>query len=409
MDSFIITLAYRYIKGAQEEKNISLMTQICFWSILIGSVALVLVTAVMNGFEKATQEKFQAIHPEIFMQSHGKKLNIETINNILHNEFPEIHATAARAGQSLILADPNDTKAQTIMSIKAIDPINEPSVSNLAETIVQDDQKQPLTQLLQGTKILIGQKLADQMGFALGDTVNLLYMSKQPTTRKVRFSQQEAQISGFFKSGISDFDTSLIITSLDFFKQLFPDEGIKQLGIKLKSDAPKELTIQRMNSRFGLDTFAWQQLYPALLQALKLEKWAMFFILALITLVASMNIISLLFMVITQKQGNIAILKSMGMANHSLTKVFMLMGISIAFCAALVGLALGFAIGLFLTWYPLIQLPDVYYVSHLPIHMEPGIFIAVLIVVLAMSSIATLIATGKTKSINIARVLRAEG
>lgn len=409
MQTFLFTLARRYIKGAQEEKNISLMTKICFWSILIGTLALVLVTAVMNGFEKATQEKFQTIHPEIFIQSLGSKLNVDAIKDVLKKEFPEVAAVSPRASQYVIMHDPADKKSQFIMNIRGIDPSTEKNVSKLEQTITKTENAKPLSELLHGNTVIIGQKLADQLAVDIGDTVELFYMSKQPTTRKVRLSQQTARIGGFFKTGITDFDTSLLLTSLDFFNTLFPNEGIKKLGLKLKPGIDKDQTIAKLERRFGLDVFAWQQMYPALLQALKLEKYAMFFILALITLVASMNIISLLFMVITQKRGDIAILKSMGMPNASITKIFMIMGISISLFAALTGLAIGFGIGLALTWYPFIRLPDVYYVSHLPIQMEPGIFIAVFIVVLLMSIIATWIATRKTSAINIAQVLRYEG
>ncbi len=409
MQTFLFTLAARYLKGAQEEKNISLMTKICFWSILIGTLALVLVTAVMNGFEKATQEKFQTIHPEIFMQSFGSKLNVDAIKNVIQKEFPEVAAVSPRASQYVIMHDPADKKSQFIMSIRGINPRTEKNVSKLEETIVKTEDGKSLANTLTGNNIIIGQKMADQLALQIGDTIELFYMSKQPTTRKVRLSQQTARIGGFFKSGITDFDTTLLITSLDFFNILFANEGIKKLGIKLKPGINQEQAIDKLSRRFGLDVFAWQQMYPALLQALKLEKYAMFFILALITLVASMNIISLLFMVITQKRGDIAILKSMGMPNSSITKIFMIMGITIALLAASTGLAIGFGIGLLLTWFPFIKLPDVYYVSHLPIQMEPGIFIAVFIVVLLMSIIATWIATRRTRSINIAQVLRYEG
>jgi lipoprotein-releasing system permease protein len=409
MQTFLFTLAYRYLKGTQEEKNISFMTKICFWSILIGSLALVLVTAVMNGFEQTTKEKFQTIHPEIFMQSLGQRLNVNAIGNVLNDEFPEVIGYAPRASQYVIMHDPNDNKSQFVMNLRGIDPLREKCVSNLEETVIQTENNKPLDELLHGNTILIGKKLAEQLNLSLGDTVELFYMSKQPTSRKVRLSQKIAHIGGFFSSGIIDFDTSLILTSLDYFNTLFADEGIKQLGLKISPQANRNITIAKLRCRFGLDIFPWQELYPALLQALRLEKYAMFFILALITLVASMNIISLLFMVITQKRGDIAILKSMGMSNKEVLTIFMYMGIFMAIFATSIGLLIGFGIGLLLTWFPFISLPNVYYVSHLPIKLEPEIFVAVFMVVLIMSIIATWIATHRTRDINIAQVLRFEG
>jgi len=152
-----------------------------------------------------------------------------------------------------------------------------------------------------------------------------------------------------------------------------------------------------------------EQLYPALLEALKLEKYAMFLILALITLVASMSIISLLFMQITQKRADIAILKSMGLSAGNISKIFLYVGITIAFFGSAIGLGLAFVAGWLLEKYPFIQLPDAYYVSHLPAKMEWPIFIAVFAIVMILSFLSTWIPARRTKKINISRILRFEG
>ena len=134
----------------------------------------------------------------------------------------------------------------------------------------------------------------------------------------------------------------------------------------------------------------------------------MFLILALITLVASMNIISLLFMQIIQKRGDIAILKSMGLSDKKISQIFFYLGMTISTIGSIAGLICSFIAGWFLENYPFITLPDAYYVTYLPAKMEWQIFVIVFVVVILISFLATWIPTRKTRKINISQVLRFE-
>ena len=149
-------------------------------------------------------------------------------------------------------------------------------------------------------------------------------------------------------------------------------------------------------------------MYPALVSALKLETYAMFLILALIALVASMNVISLLFMYITQKKGDIAILTSMGLHSSVIKNVFLCLGIFLTLVGASAGLLLAFISGLILQHYPFITLPDIYYVSHLPVYMHWSTFLLMFVVVLLLSVIALVIPIHKVPKLNIATILRME-
>jgi lipoprotein-releasing system permease protein len=111
---------------------------------------------------------------------------------------------------------------------------------------------------------------------------------------------------------------------------------------------------------------------------------------------------------ITQKRGDIAILKAMGMSDNALTTTFLLMGMSITCCATLVGLGLATLASWFLENYPFITLPDAYYVTHLPSKMEWHLLIIVFIVIMCLSFIATVFPAYRTRTINIANILRFE-
>jgi lipoprotein-releasing system permease protein len=151
---------------------------------------------------------------------------------------------------------------------------------------------------------------------------------------------------------------------------------------------------------------SWKDQYPALVSSLKLEKYVMFFILALITLVACMNMISLLFMQIQNKRRDIAIFKAMGMADSTIKNIFLGLGMRLTCYASLTGLTLAAIAGAILEHYPFITLPDVYYVSYLPARMDPELFIIVFAATMLMGFLATWIPARQSKNINISKVLR---
>ena len=202
-------------------------------------------------------------------------------------------------------------------------------------------------------------------------------------------------------------DTSKDVT--DNLKKLFPDALPTHISLSCAPQADEQASLTKLRARFpSYEVFSWKELYPELMAALVLEKYAMFFILSLIMLVACMNVVSLLFMQITQKRGDIAIMKAMGTADAQVTRLFVWLGMSISLLATLVGLSLAVIASWFLEHYPFIKLPDVYYVSQLPARMEIGLLIQVFVVIMLISFVAIWFPAQKTRTINIADVLRFE-
>lgn len=409
MNGLHFLIAWRYLLGTRLEKNISAMVRICFIGIMIGSFALALIIAVMNGFEKVTHEKMQGIHSQIIIRGYGDHLNIEQLNRVLHKEFPEVIGASPNATKQVILQERNSDDISNIVFLKGIDPAAEARVSILEKKLHTATGDKTLTAILQENHILIGNKLAQELDVMAGEPINILFAEDEHARkRKISLAKHDAILGGTFKTGIEEFDSGLAFCSMNFLQQLLPDAGPTQINLKLQPDADEDAVIQRLRDRFNLEVYSWKDLYPALVSALKLEKYAMFLILALITLVASMNIISLLFMQITQKRGDIAILKAMGMADGNIQSIFVIMGMAITGLASITGLILAFIAGLILQWYPFIELPDVYYVTHLPVRMEPNLFALVFLVVIVLSFLSTWIPARRTKKINIAHVLRFE-
>ncbi len=435
MNSLISNIAWRYLRFKKKDKNISLMIKICFAGILIGTFSLMLTLIITNGFEKTIHEKMQGINAQIIINSPSGKLEIDSLRTMLKDEFSnEVEAISGSSTRQIIL---DKNKKQTLLFIKGIEPQHENKVINIEEKIIQKNESSSsiqnglLKSLLTENQIIIGYKVAESFGIQLGDTITIL-IPESGSKSKIFLRRKKAVVAGFFKVGLDEYDSGFAFSSLEFLNRLFEEVGADQISLKLKNsnstlsslfslasykkllnifskESAEERLIPKLKRRLSnVNIYSWKDLYPALVSSLKLEKYVMFFILALITLVASMNMISLLFIQIQQKKRDVAIFKTLGMAGRKISNIFLIIGMTITFLASTLGLALAAVVGYFLEKYPFIELPDVYYVSHLPARMDPEIFIAVFICIMLLGFLATWIPARRARKINITNVLRME-
>lgn len=439
MKSLSLFFALRYLSFKNQDKNIAFMIKICFLGILIGTFSLMLTLIITNGFEKVIHEKMQGINSQVIITSPGNRLAYADLRNVLLSEFNnEIKAVGARTLRQVILDKFN---TQTVIFLQGVDAPNEIDVSTIASKIIHplnlsSEQKNELLKNIGENEIVIGHKTALNFNINVGDNLKLLV--PEPTSKKRLFLQKQFfKVVGIFNIGLEEYDNNFAFCSLPTINNVFNEEGVDQITLKLKHtnienqstskvagfltkikalllstlfkpDYEKS-TIKKLQKRLPeLQITSWKELYPALVSSLKLEKYVMFFILALITLVASMNMISLLFMQIQQKRRDIAILRALGMPSNQIRKIFLYTGMTITFVASITGLSLAGIAGYFLEKYPIIELPDVYYVSHLPARMDFEIFIIVFLVTMALGFFATWLPSRQAKQIKIAQVLRQE-
>jgi lipoprotein-releasing system permease protein len=451
MNTLSLFLAWRYLSYKNKDKNVSFMIKICLLGIFIGTFALMLTLIIFNGFEKTIHEKMQGITAQFIISSPGNKLNYQEIRQELLKNFPkDIKALSGNSLRQIIIEKDN---LQTVLCLKGVDAINEPYVSTIGQKIIDPAPAQALNsnrlfaQLLTENNIIIGYKTANEYDFHTGDNIEIL-IPEPGSKKKIFLHKKNVVISGIFKVGLEEYDNNLAFSSIEFLHKLFDEKGVDNVTLTLEPDNPRAITIYKifLNSPLTLNFWkqcalyiyqkiyslwdnnihekqmrkvlsralphlsveTWQDRYPALVSSLRLEKYVMFFILALIILVASMNMVSLLFMQIQQKQRDIAICKTIGMSDNNIQRVFLLLGLTITFISSLCGLACAALAGYFLEKYPFIKLPDVYYVTHLPARMSPDIFIVVFISIMLIGFLATWIPARRCKYIQIAQVLRQE-
>lgn len=406
-------LAWRYLWRTAYEQSISTMIRICFLGIFIGSFSLALVTAVMQGFEDAVYEKMQGIHANIIIRPPGgDPLNVEAIDAIIAKEFPAIIASSPHSSGNAIIQMEEDHGEPRVVLLKGIIASREAAVSSIGKKLLaqQEGKTAPsLESAVHDNQVILGKQLAHDLGLTVGATFPLFYTDPERIKgSKLQLQSADVIVGGIFETGIDEFDSGMILCSLDFFSTLF-DTGVTQINAKIAPGIKDEPVISALRERLNLPVYSWKDLYPALVSALMLEKYAMFLILVLITLVASMNILSLLFMEITNKRGDIAILKAFGARNHMISQIFIFIGLSITTIGSALGVAAAYGASILLERYPFIKLPDSYYVSHLPAHMDWCIATTVFCVVVLLGFLATWLPTRKVRSINVAQVLRFEG
>lgn len=404
---FLISL--RYLQSAHQNSTIRTMIKICFFGIFIGTFSLALIVSVMKGFEQATYLKMQGIYPQLIIDAHGQELDYQQIATILRDPVYKIAGFAPQQAMQALCNTTGSQAMPSVIQIKGVNPILEKSVTSIEKMILPKNQEHYLEKLLHTNQVIIGKQLAQQLKLSTGSLLKIMYTSHEDLTRKVDFEQTQVIIAGIFDTGIDDFDANFMYCSATFFQQLFPNHGITQIYALAHNHTIEKEVITQLEERLHLNVYSWKKLYASLVSALELEKYAMFLILLLIILVASSNIISLLFMQITQKRKDIALLLTFGLSPAKVKNIFLALSMVISTSAALMGLFFAYLVGSFLQNYRWIKLPDnIYYTTHLPVLMDAHLFLFIFFVVLAISFFASLIPLSKIKMKNIATILRNE-
>src|SRR3990167_1036031 len=267
-------LATRYLLTKYQQATIKLMIHICFCGILVATCCLALVVSVMNGFEQATYEKMQSIYPDLILHCNERDEICSELENLQKDpNFPRFHAATQKYGQAL-LCNPNIDQTPTTLSIRAIIPNDEIKVSNIASKIISP-KNQPLDNLISDNKILVGSCLAQNLELEIDDEVFLLCSKELKSNFCMNFSYHPVIISGVFKTGIDELDSSMIFCHQNYFDQLFTDHPIDQVHLKLSDIKHEQLILKKFQETFDTNIYSWKDLYPTLLSALKLEKYAM--------------------------------------------------------------------------------------------------------------------------------------
>jgi len=391
-----IFVGLRYTRAKRRNHFISFISAISMLGIALGVMALIVVLSVMNGFENELRGRILGMVSHVTVSSFGGPLqNWQTLRD------QSMENPAVIAGAPYIEAEAMISNLSSVSGalIRGIDPQYETGVSEIHENM----EFGALSDLVAGEYgIILGSGLANSLDVVPGDRVTMV--TPQATSSPLGFLPRlrRFKVVGIFEIGVYEYDRSSALIHYQDASRLFRlDGGVTGLRLKLNDLDLAPRVRQELKQTVGFEYWVsdWTLRHSNYFKAVRTEKTVMFIILSLIVAVAAFNIVSTLVMVVTDKQADIAILRTLGMSPLSVMWVFMVQGTLIGFIGTLLGLAAGVTVALQIdVIVPALEqffqtqfLPrGVYPITDLPSEMKQADVIKITLLSFGVSVLATL-------------------
>lgn len=387
-------IGLRYLLSHRKERFISLISVIAMLGVATGVAALLIVIGVMSGFDRELRDRIIGVNSHLVVEKIGGMDDPAAVEQQLA-ALPAVVASAPYVNTQALLVE---NSRQFPVMVRGIDPQRESQVTDIRRLLKSGDLQ------LADNGIIIGSELANRLLVNLGDTVELVSLEQRRGERFV--------VRGFFTSGMYDFDSSAVFIALAPAQKLAGMPGIVNgIAVRIHDVLQAGRVKASIQSRLGLPYFTrtWMDLNRTLFDALKLEKTAMFVILTLIVLVASMNIISTLIMLVMEKTKDIGILQTIGVPRAGIQRIFTIVGTAIGVVGTGLGAAAGMAMAYCLKTYEFIRLPqEIYYIDRLPVEIDRLDVLLIVLAALVISLLATLYPSWQASRLNTVEALRYE-
>lgn len=413
-----VFIGARYTRAKRRNHFISFIAATSMIGIALGVMVLITVLSVMNGFDRELKDRVLGMAPHAVINSHV---------GLLHHWqdlIPEVKQHPHVLGVAPYISTQGMLRANGVnypVWVQGIEPKLQVEVSIIDQHL--DPHQGSLAQSLKPGDfgIVIGELLADRMGVSIGDKITLLVAEGSTTSiaglvpRLKRFT-----LVNTFKTG-SDVDTGLALISMADASVLlrYEDDGITGLRLKVDNLFKARTIAEEVATNLGglFRVSDWTQTHGSLFQAVKMEKTVMFVILLLIVAVAAFNIVSTLVMVVTDKQADIAILRTLGASPAEIMGIFIVQGSINGFMGTILGTIFGVTLAITapsaISWLEHtfgIQFldPDVYFISYLPSELHWDDVWQIVSLALLMSLLATIYPAWRASRTQPAEALRYE-
>ena len=329
----------RFLRSRKKDGFLNVISIFSFIGIGLGVAVLIIVMSVMNGFRTELVNKIIGFNSHLTIKPYSKKIDVYKLQNEkISNNIK--YSLESNSGEAVILKN-NTTKGILLRGYSKLD------FEKLE--IINNENFNGIKKSLQKDSISIGKELSFSLDLEIGDNVVLMSPSSLDTIIGSLPRQKSFIITSIFDSGLADFDNNVAFINLSSLEEFFNySSDDRNLELFLKDpqniENQKEITQRIFEDEF---IYSWADMNSSLFSALKVERNVMFIILSLIIIVAAFNIISGLTILVKNKTKDIGILKSIGVQNKSIVKIFFLVGILIGTSATIFGIVLGVTFSLY--------------------------------------------------------------
>lgn len=428
-------IAFKYLIKGKRHGFVSLISLISVLGIAVGVMALIVVLAVMSGFDRELKAKVVGVQPHIIVeQFSGMDNPAVAIAAVKSMNIPELKSVAPFIqGQGIMRSE----SAANGIVVKGLDPTREPldlfrqhmvkGALQFDDVTAQGENNQP-TRI---GRVFIGSELAARLGVGLGEVVYIISPALEGGTGN--FDQSALKqiiketknepfvVSGIFRVGMSDFDTSLALVSLKQAQNLYRLEGNRVTGLSLRlSDVDLADSVKKeIREKFGTGYVvrSWMDMNRTFFSALKVEKTVMAILLSLIILVAVFNVVSTLIMVVMEKTRDIGILRALGATKSAVRNIFLIQGFFVGFFGVVLGAVSGLLLAYNLnpvadflerTFGLVVFPPDIYLFDRIPAEINLSDVVVIIGFALVMSLIAGVYPAHRAAKLPPVKALRYE-
>ncbi len=414
MRPYELFIGLRYTRAKRRNHFISFISLISIISIAVGVMALIVVLSVMNGFQKEFRARTLGFTPHIAVSSESGQITDWQAVLDMVSKNPEVTAAAPYVeGEGMLTLGDH---AQGVM-VRGILPDVENRLTGIASKVNPGS----LASLRPDEfGIVLGIDLARKLNAQVGDKILLLIPQGQMTPAGMLPRAKQFRVTGIFEVGIFPYDQTMALIHLNDAQKLFRmDNAVTGISARLVDVDRAQEVAHALNGKLPNALYAsdWTRYNPNYFRAVQMEKKMMFIILSMIVIVAAINIVSTLVMTVTDKQADIAILRTMGASPRSIMKIFMVQGVVIGLVGTLLGVTGGVLIAINIeTIVPFIEnlfhikffSPDVYLISELPSDLHDSDVLTVAYFTFLISLLATIYPSWRASRVQPAEALRYE-
>ncbi len=404
-----IFLALRYLRSRRKHRLARATTLIAVLGIAAGVASLIVALALADGFRDEMRDKILRGTAHItVMRSDGQPLgNYRQVAAEIAN-VAGVSAAAGTTYDGAVIVGP---KSSAYGVLRGIDQSSSQMTNEISATIVRgsldpvlkrDGDARPLP------AVVLGAELATRLGVDVGDTADVIFA--QPTFSSANSNRRRVRVAGISRSGLFEYDSTWIYVSLETITAFTGDaHAASVVSVQVADIYNVKQTAAQIRQQLGSAyvVIDWQEANRPLFTALTLERRIGIMIIALIVLIATLNITTTLILLVVERRRDIAILNAMGATPNGIMTIFVIEGAILGLCGAVAGVLLGAIATLVANSYHLISLPpDVYSISSVPLHLKSYNIVFAALIALALSVLATIYPACAASRIHAAELLR---